>query len=335
MKFNPDENPDKTATDRSTNEADNLQTNIDLWNDDMKKLAKSEVNNRVNMRNLENMTISTGISAGIQHFKTYNSQLLISQQYASMRFDSAEQERKRKADENSEVDGSGIIEWEFDCAILTWLEKGMLYHKELISEEDEDKRIKDSSKSIWWRIVDGSDLDVTREYLSEEECLELQEVLANALELGTTINDWTILKPQAEKCLQDLSKLNNDQIKIIGEKVLHKGTRGALEELKNFLKTKTVEIDYLDEDVTYIFDLIRFTGEPVSRARRDKAHEGDERFHLDWLFCEQETWGREFSLCKRAGSVIDNLKKIFSNTLKIKKNIKRHAHVINEVYRIC
>ncbi|CAB5101738.1 unnamed protein product [Rhizophagus irregularis] len=189
-------------------EADNLQTNIDLWNDDMKKLAKSEVNNRVNMRNLENMTISTGISA----------------------------ERKRKADENSEVDGSGIIEWEFDCAILTWLEKGMLYHKELISEEDEDKRIKDSSKSIWWRIVDGSDLDVTREYLSEEECLELQEVLANALELGTTINDWTILKPQAEKCLQDLSKLNNDQIKIIGEKVLHKGTRGALEELKNFLK---------------------------------------------------------------------------------------------------
>lgn len=63
-------------------------------------------------------------------------------------------------------------------------------------------------RSIWWRIVDGSDLDVTREYLSEEECLELQEVLANALELGTTINDWTILKPQAEKCLQDLSKVN-------------------------------------------------------------------------------------------------------------------------------
>ncbi|CAB5391102.1 unnamed protein product [Rhizophagus irregularis] len=212
-------------------EADNLQTNIDLWNDDMKKLAKSEVNNRVNMRNLENMTISTGISA----------------------------ERKRKADENSEVDGSGIIEWEFDCAILTWLEKGMLYHKELISEEDEDKRIKDSSKSIWWRIVDGSDLDVTREYLSEEECLELQEVLANALELGTTINDWTILKPQAEKCLQDLSKLNNDQIKIIEFDL---GLFGDSNNKTNQTNdAETVEIDYLDEDVTYIFDLIRFTCE--------------------------------------------------------------------------
>ncbi|CAI2191894.1 16324_t:CDS:2, partial [Funneliformis geosporum] len=201
-------------------EADNLQTNIDLWNDDMKKLAKSEVNNRVNMHNLENAVISMGILAGIQHFKTYNSQLLISQQYADMVFDSAEQEQKRKADENnekasprdhtsplrddffdgyseSEADDSGIIKWEFDSAIPIWLEKGMLYHKELISEEDEDKRVKDSTKSIWWRIIDGSDLDVTREYLSEEEFLELQEILANALKLETTINDWKILKSQA------------------------------------------------------------------------------------------------------------------------------------------
>ncbi|CAG8553070.1 350_t:CDS:2, partial [Acaulospora colombiana] len=207
-------------------EANNLQTNIDLWNDDMKKSAKSEVNNRVNMRNLENVVIRTGISAGIQHFETYNSQLLISQQYAGMRFDSAKQER-------NEVDDSEIIEWEFDSVIPTWLEKGILYHKKLISEEDEDKRIKDSS-----RIIDGSDLDVTREYLSEEEFLELQEVLANALELGTTINDWTTLKPQAEKCLRDLSKLNNDQIKTIGEKVLPEGTRGALEELKKFSKNE-------------------------------------------------------------------------------------------------
>ncbi|CAB5367681.1 unnamed protein product [Rhizophagus irregularis] len=65
---------------------------------------------------------------------------------------------------------------------------------------------------------------------------------------------------------------------------------------------ETAEIDYLDEDVAYIFDLIRFAvlffsclddimdrhfGEAVSRAsraRRDKACEGDEGIHLDWLF---------------------------------------------------
>ncbi|CAG8657460.1 11683_t:CDS:2 [Funneliformis caledonium] len=265
------------------------------------------------MRNLENVVISTGISAGIQHFETYNSQLLISQQYAGMRFDSTEQERKRKADENNEE----VSSRDRTSPLRDDFFDGMLYHKELISEEDEDKRIKDSSKSIWWRIIDGSDLDVIREYLSEEEFLELQEVLANALELGTTINDWTILKPQAEKCLRDLSKLNNDQIKIIGEKVLPEGTRGALEELKNFLKTSSQEFD-LD------------FGEPVSRAsraRRDKAHEGDEGFHLDWLFCNhelgaKESWGREFSLCERAGSVIDNTRKIFSNTLKVKKTLR-------------
>ncbi|CAB4434390.1 unnamed protein product [Rhizophagus irregularis] len=77
-------------------------------------------------------------------------------------------------------------------------------------------------KSIWWRIID----DIIREYLSEEDFLELQEVLANA-----------------EKCLRDLSKLNSNQIKII----------------------ETAEIDYLDEDVAYIFDLIRFACKMIKK----------------------------------------------------------------------
>ncbi|CAG8704539.1 5305_t:CDS:2, partial [Ambispora leptoticha] len=61
-----------------------LQANIDLWNEHMEKLARSEVN-RVNMnvtiqRNLENVTITTGMSAGIRHFETLGSELLTSQQ---------------------------------------------------------------------------------------------------------------------------------------------------------------------------------------------------------------------------------------------------------------
>ncbi len=36
----------------------------------------------------------------------------------------------------------------------------------------------------------------------------------------------------------------------------------------------------------------------------------------------KEPWGCEFSLCERAGSVIDNTKKIFSNTLKVKKTLR-------------
>ncbi|CAG8615086.1 1231_t:CDS:10 [Diversispora eburnea] len=36
----------------------------------MENLTKSEVNKRVNMRNLENIAITTGISAGIRHFET-------------------------------------------------------------------------------------------------------------------------------------------------------------------------------------------------------------------------------------------------------------------------
>ncbi|CAG8654097.1 3520_t:CDS:2, partial [Acaulospora morrowiae] len=300
-------------------EADNLQTNIDLWND-MKKLAKSEVNNRVNMRNLENVVISTGISAGIQHFETYNSQLLISKQYAGMRFDSAEQERKRKAGENnekasprdhtsplrddffdgygeSEIDDSGIIEWEFDSAIQTWLEKAILYHKELISEEDEDKRIKDSSK-----IIDGSDLDVTREYLTEEEFLELQEVLANVLELGTTINDWTILKPQAEKCLRDYQS-------NWGKGSSRRNT-WCIKELKNFLKTNSQEFD---------FDLFGDSNNQTNDVETVEIDYLDEDNHE---LGAKDSWGREFSLCERAGSLIDNTRKNFSNTLKVKKTLR-------------
>ncbi|PKY37705.1 hypothetical protein RhiirA4_450603 [Rhizophagus irregularis] len=91
--------------------------------------------------------------------------------------------------------------------------------------KDSNIHQKKNKKSIWWRIID----DIIREYLSEEDFLELQEVLANA-----------------EKCLRDLSK--NHEL-------------GA-----------------------------------------------------------KESWDHEFSLCERAGSVIDNTMKIFSNTLKVKKH---------------
>ena len=46
----------------------------------------------------------------------------------------------------------------------------------------------------------------------------------------------------------------------------------------------------------------------------------------------KESWGCEFSLCERAGSIIDNSKKIFSNTLKIKKNLKdMHTLLVDSI----
>ncbi|RIA97452.1 hypothetical protein C1645_814027 [Glomus cerebriforme] len=181
----------------------------------------------------------------------------------SIGISAAEQEQKRKANENNE-------------------EARMLYHKELISEEDKNKRIKDSSK-----IINGSDLDITREYLSKKEFLELQKVLANALELGIIINDWTILKPQ----------LNNDQIKIIGEKVIHEEIHNALEELKNFLKMSFQEFD---------LDLFGDSNNKTNQTNNTETVEIDYLDKDNYELGAKESWNCKFFLCERADSVIDN-----------------------------
>jgi len=71
----------------------------------------------------------------------------------------------------------------------------------------------------------------------------------------------------------------------------------------------------------------------VSRASRDRrsaakdAPSVAEGYHLDWMFTRHDlgkdlVWGREFSLCERAGSVIENTQKVQDNTLKVKKTLK-------------
>ncbi|CAB5362718.1 unnamed protein product [Rhizophagus irregularis] len=141
------------------------------------------------------------------------------------------------------------------------------------------------------------------------------------------IGDWTVLEPVAERCLQSLAKLNNEQIRMIGEMN-----------------------DYLDKEVGYILELVRYTcemlgkgilqrknsendidmfikrhifacfydildthfGEMVFRSSRDRRSEATdapdkvEGFHPDLLFTRPDlgkdiSYGR-FSLCERAGS---------------------------------
>ncbi|POG70229.1 hypothetical protein GLOIN_2v1619239 [Rhizophagus irregularis DAOM 181602=DAOM 197198] len=49
--------------------------------------------------------------------------------------------------------------------------------------------------------------------------------------LITTIGDRTVLEPVAERCLQSLAKLNNEQIRMIGEMVKYEGIHGARPDL--------------------------------------------------------------------------------------------------------
>ncbi|RUP51570.1 hypothetical protein BC936DRAFT_147315, partial [Jimgerdemannia flammicorona] len=84
-------------------------------------------------------------------------------------------------------------------------------------------------------------------------------------------------------------------------------------------------------------------GEMVSRASRDRRanntntpdHSGG--YHLDWMFTKHDLsndlpWGREFSLCERAGSKAENDRKITSNALRVQKTLRdMHWSLIEDI----
>ncbi|CAG8457579.1 17315_t:CDS:2 [Acaulospora morrowiae] len=74
-------------------------------------------------------------------------------------------------------------------------------------------------------------------------------------------------------------------------------------------------------------------GEVVSRSSRNcrveaiDASSNIEGYHLDWMFTKHDLgkelcWGREFSLCERAGSKSEDTRKVLSNTLKVQKTLR-------------
>ncbi|CAG8601311.1 4881_t:CDS:2, partial [Paraglomus occultum] len=198
------------------------------------------------------------------------------------------------------------------------------------------------------------------------------------LNAGHLTECWTILDPIAERCLQTLAKLCK-----IGKIVRLEGMRGAILEIQNMARNAEMrslnvslfdeedtndkekpellvkEEDYLNPDVQYIVDLIRFTenserdidifikrhifscldnvldshfGEMVSRASRDRRAVAVDaqkpQRDIIWTGCLRHDlakdlpYGREFSLCERTGSKIDNERKILSNTLKAQKTLR-------------
>ncbi|RUS34225.1 hypothetical protein BC938DRAFT_481734 [Jimgerdemannia flammicorona] len=98
-------------------------------------------------------------------------------------------------------------------------------------------------------------------------------------------------------------------------------------------------VQFVDFRVLYMADAhesfitIHISGEVVSRASRNRrmqaidASADAEGYHLDWIFTKHDlaknlTWGQEFSLCERAGSKIENGRKILDNTLKVQKTLR-------------
>ncbi|EXX52515.1 hypothetical protein RirG_252410 [Rhizophagus irregularis DAOM 197198w] len=111
-------------------------------------------------------------------------------------------------------------------------------------------------------------------------------ILSNVLSIG----DRTVLEPVAERCLQSLAKLNNEQIRMIGEMVKYEGIHGAVCKLRKIIQNieelnieepdlfddeptnnKTLSLvleenDYLDKEVGYILELVRYTCEMLGKG---------------------------------------------------------------------
>ncbi|CAI2191498.1 19307_t:CDS:2 [Funneliformis geosporum] len=295
--------------------------------------------------------------------------------------DSSENDRIEISDDSEVVDVEPLSGWEFDTPMPSWLKKAMDRHKTLTTAQtDPSEKFELAKQPIWWRIIDASDPKIVQDFISEEEFSELNAIFSNVLNIGHQ-NDWTVLEPVAERCLQSLGKYEGIHGAVCKlRKIIQNIEELNIEEPDLFddepTNNKTLsfvleENDYLDKEAGYILELVRYTcemldkgipqrknserdidmfikrhifacfddildthfGEMVSRSSRDRRSEATdapdkvEGFHLDWMFTRHDlgkdiSYGREFSLCERAGSKVDNDTKNFSDILKVLKTLR-------------
>nr|CAG8598010.1 6939_t:CDS:2 [Entrophospora candida] len=128
-------------------------------------------------------------------------------------------------------------DWELDIPVPSWLQKTTEQHKLLISQTDRSERFEST----------------------KERTLDLQTTFSTALNIGHPKNDWTVLEPIAERCLQSLSRLDSGQIQYRGAEPR---ARFICDENPN---NNTIpfafieEVDYLDKGVSHILELPRYT----------------------------------------------------------------------------
>ncbi|UZO05440.1 uncharacterized protein OCT59_025790 [Rhizophagus irregularis] len=266
----------------------------------------------------------------------------------------SENDRIEIPDDSEILDVEPLSGWEFDTLMPSWLKKAMDRHKTLTTAQtDPLEKFELAKQPIWWRIIDASDPKIVQDFIPEEEFSELNAIFSNVLNIGHQ-NDWTVLEPVAERCLQSLAKLNNEQIRMIEEPDLFDDEPTNNKTLSLVLE----ENDYLDKEVGYILELVRYTCEILDKRipqRKNSERDIDmfikrhifacfddildthfeasdapdkvEGFHLDWMFTKHDlgidiSYGREFSLCERAGSKVDNDTKNFSDILKVLKTLR-------------
>ncbi|CAG8649461.1 5257_t:CDS:2, partial [Paraglomus brasilianum] len=188
--------------------------------------------------------------------------------------------------------------WEFKEPIPAWLKRIHQHREDLATTTD------------------------TTDFESLSQIAETESLLSNLP------SDWEVLEPPVERCLHSIATLDKKGLKKVAKTVMHHGVCGAIKKIRKILTTSNkvedenpfldsppTEIttadnivqggDYKHPDVCYIIELLRYT----------------ELLHKHEL-AKDLTWGREFSLCERSGSKIEDGRKILDNTLKVQKTLR-------------
>ncbi|RIB22565.1 hypothetical protein C2G38_2033470 [Gigaspora rosea] len=171
--------------------------------------------------------------------------------------------------------------------------------------------------------------------ITEQEFISLKETL-----LSDLLSDWKVLEPPVERCMHSIAIVDENGLKKVAKTAIYHGICGAIKEIQMILGTSNkIEEDNpflvspateitTSNDVIKDGDTYHPAREIVSRASRQHrilAIGASDKAEGDWHFTDKHdlakdlTWGKEFSLCERAGSKIENGKKILDNTFKVQK----------------
>ncbi|RUS31606.1 hypothetical protein BC938DRAFT_477465 [Jimgerdemannia flammicorona] len=134
------------------------------------------------------------------------------------------------------------IPWEFEASAPSWLQKAFKEHQSLTSQI-----VPTASGESW---MPRSQHCIYLVFCRKCIFLELNDIFSSALNVGR-INDWTILEPAVERCLQTLARKACFGARSIRRRLPSDTTPHVLVE----------EADYSDIDVGFVLDLLRFTCE--------------------------------------------------------------------------
>ncbi|RUP44107.1 hypothetical protein BC936DRAFT_149927 [Jimgerdemannia flammicorona] len=203
---------------------------------------------------------------------------------------------------------------------------------------------------IYWKIIEIDDaVDPLNTVLNDND----RDLLRTKVNKAMSEAKYDQISQEASTLIGALKLLTPDELCDLGNVIVHFGTRGAVNHVAEITKGRTLSSedsifedelpinkdyqpstkDYEHPDVIFVLDMVKTSGEPVSRASRQRrkssidANSKTEGHHQDWIFTLRDAkadtkWGLEMGGCERAGARKENMEKKSRTRLKEAKALR-------------